>query len=131
RHRSRPGAVRGDRTPRGTPRRRKPAAAARDRGRPGQGALRILVRALPPLLGRPKGGAQDTSEARRAGLRRGVPATDPPDRPHQPQGAQQRAGGEEGRPRLRSEEHTSELQSPYDLVCRLLLEKKKKQYDSE
>src|SRR5207248_3699971 len=26
--------------------------------------------------------------------------------------------------RLRSEEHTSELQSPYDLVCRLLLEKK-------
>src|SRR5207248_9211952 len=24
---------------------------------------------------------------------------------------------------LRSEEHTSELQSPYDLVCRLLLEK--------
>src|SRR5207248_8677495 len=26
---------------------------------------------------------------------------------------------------LRSEEHTSELQSPYDLVCRLLLEKKK------
>src|SRR5437867_5969947 len=36
-----------------------------------------------------------------------------------------------GRPDLlarrafRSEEHTSELQSPYDLVCRLLLEKKK------
>src|SRR5207248_8731201 len=27
----------------------------------------------------------------------------------------------------RSEEHTSELQSPYDLVCRLLLEKKKHQ----
>src|SRR5207248_11251288 len=26
--------------------------------------------------------------------------------------------------RPRSEEHTSELQSPYDLVCRLLLEKK-------
>src|SRR5437773_8574311 len=32
-----------------------------------------------------------------------------------------------GRPRqLRSEEHTSELQSHHDLVCRLLLEKKKK-----
>src|SRR5437867_7258663 len=29
------------------------------------------------------------------------------------------------RERRRSEEHTSELQSPYDLVCRLLLEKKK------
>src|SRR5256885_5532645 len=29
------------------------------------------------------------------------------------------------RPRCRSEEHTSELQSPCNLVCRLLLEKKK------
>src|SRR2546426_8971217 len=29
--------------------------------------------------------------------------------------------------RRRSEEHTSELQSPCNLVCRLLLEKKKKQ----
>src|SRR5205807_5777106 len=29
---------------------------------------------------------------------------------------------------LRSEEHTSELQSPCNLVCRLLLEKKKKKY---
>src|SRR5256885_12108387 len=28
----------------------------------------------------------------------------------------------------RSEEHTSELQSPCNLVCRLLLEKKNKQY---
>src|SRR5699024_12067259 len=33
-----------------------------------------------------------------------------------------RAGGREG---PRSEEHTSELQSRFDLVCRLLLEKKK------
>src|SRR5699024_11359879 len=30
-------------------------------------------------------------------------------------------------PRQRSEEHTSELQSRFDLVCRLLLEKKKQQ----
>src|SRR5690348_17794884 len=30
-------------------------------------------------------------------------------------------------PIIRSEEHTSELQSPVHLVCRLLLEKKKKQ----
>src|SRR5256885_11940046 len=29
----------------------------------------------------------------------------------------------------RSEEHTSELQSPCNLVCRLLLEKKNKQHD--
>src|SRR5205807_9307784 len=31
-----------------------------------------------------------------------------------------------GRAAMRSEEHTSELQSPCNLVCRLLLEKKKK-----
>src|SRR5256885_3868964 len=30
---------------------------------------------------------------------------------------------------IRSEEHTSELQSPCNLVCRLLLEKKKHPYD--
>src|SRR5690349_23457022 len=37
------------------------------------------------------------------------------------------AGGGAARPRRgRSEEHTSELQSRRDLVCRLLLEKKKK-----
>src|SRR5690348_18065199 len=33
---------------------------------------------------------------------------------------------EEGADEERSEEHTSELQSPVHLVCRLLLEKKKK-----
>src|SRR5438876_3234459 len=32
----------------------------------------------------------------------------------------------DGELRLRSEEHTSELQSPVHLVCRLLLEKKKR-----
>src|SRR5256885_13908452 len=38
----------------------------------------------------------------------------------------QRSGGEERSLRaVRSEEHTSELQSPCNLVCRLLLEKKK------
>src|SRR6202011_1294447 len=31
----------------------------------------------------------------------------------------------------RSEEHTSELQSPMDLVCRLLLEKKKRRRGAE
>src|SRR5207248_9699458 len=34
-------------------------------------------------------------------------------------------------PGERSEEHTSELQSPYELVCRLLLEKKKKRSNSD
>src|SRR5256885_12181931 len=37
-----------------------------------------------------------------------------------------RAPGERPRGEGRSEEHTSELQSPCNLVCRLLLEKKKK-----
>src|SRR3712207_7831832 len=70
--------------------------------------------------------------------------------PHQPVAAQPAAGGERGgglrdpalvhpglpraapderprrRGRRRSEEHTSELQSRQYLVCRLLLEKKKK-----
>src|SRR5699024_12727370 len=32
---------------------------------------------------------------------------------------------------LRSEEHTSELQSRFDLVCRLLLEKKKKKQHTQ
>src|SRR5438309_5037045 len=47
-----------------------------------------------------------------------------------PQSAEEeRRGGDAGRaPALfpRSEEHTSELQSQFHLVCRLLLEKKKK-----
>src|SRR5438067_7778452 len=46
----------------------------------------------------------------------GVPDTDPLHQEH-------RRGSVSG---TRSEEHTSELQSRFDLVCRLLLEKKKK-----
>src|SRR5438034_2275862 len=47
---------------------------------------------------------------------------------HPMQPARNRADHSLSRPRLRarSEEHTSELQSHSDLVCRLLLEKKKK-----
>src|SRR5256886_5935184 len=47
--------------------------------------------------------------------------------PHRRRGrrARQSAGGLRRR-RFRSEEHTSELQSQSNLVCRLLLEKKKK-----
>src|SRR6266487_4523662 len=41
-------------------------------------------------------------------------------RPHQSLGGKT--------PAMRSEEHTSELQSPVHLVCRLLLEKKKRRY---
>src|SRR5258708_24943788 len=41
-------------------------------------------------------------------------------------GRQQQGGIGSGLSAVRSEEHTSELQSPDHLVCRLLLEKKKK-----
>src|SRR5256885_11038700 len=47
------------------------------------------------------------------------------DRGDQPGGGRLRPRDRAGR-RQRSEEHTSELQSPCNLVCRLLLEKKKK-----
>src|SRR5438094_4377389 len=60
----------------------------------------------------------------------------PPERAREPDSGKRLRGPRRPRrkplrPRLgrasqyaRSEEHTSELQSPYDLVCRLLLEKK-------
>src|SRR2546426_11152468 len=41
-------------------------------------------------------------------------------------GRRRPANGVPGARHTRSEEHTSELQSPCNLVCRLLLEKKKK-----
>src|SRR2546426_3026700 len=40
-----------------------------------------------------------------------------------------RQGGDPADSGFRSEEHTSELQSPCNLVCRLLLEKKKKRQE--
>src|SRR5690348_17889546 len=46
--------------------------------------------------------------------------------PHDDSGAVERARVDGPRAEGRSEEHTSELQSPVHLVCRLLLEKKKK-----
>src|SRR5438876_3237919 len=46
-----------------------------------------------------------------------------PPRPHPPRDGDAGAGRVAAGPR--SEEHTSELQSPVHLVCRLLLEKKK------
>src|SRR5690348_17834137 len=41
-----------------------------------------------------------------------------------------RSAAHSGAIRCRSEEHTSELQSPVHLVCRLLLEKKKHEWKS-
>src|SRR5207249_5175568 len=40
-------------------------------------------------------------------------------------------GGKQIVEAVRSEEHTSELQSRFDLVCRLLLEKKKKKHNKK
>src|SRR3989475_8295783 len=56
-----------------------------------------------------------------------VPGRDPRRRTHPP-ARPDVAGGEAASRRVRSEEHTSELQSQSNLVCRLLLEKKKKKH---
>src|SRR3989449_6048364 len=56
------------------------------------------------------------------------PAAGRPRRVAAPGGRVARAGR---RDRARSEEHTSELQSRLHLVCRLLLEKKKKKHDRQ
>src|SRR2546426_6837144 len=67
-------------------------------------------------LGKPVGDVQIAGPGgARAGAARGAGRGDSADR---------RGGAPRGR--VRSEEHTSELQSPCNLVCRLLLEKKKK-----
>src|SRR5690348_18205468 len=59
----------------------------------------------------------------RAPLRRGCTPSSRAPRPSTPRALTE---GSSRRLRGRSEEHTSELQSPVHLVCRLLLEKKKK-----
>src|SRR5699024_12345221 len=61
-----------------------------------------------------RGQAAADRAAARDGDARGHPASDQADQ-----------GVEAPAARSRSEEHTSELQSRFDLVCRLLLEKKK------
>src|SRR5688572_31073699 len=62
-------------------------------------------------------------------LRAGAVDEEGPPRPLAPRHGPSRDDGDLDRgrhPRARSEEHTSELQSQSNLVCRLLLEKKKK-----
>ena len=93
RRRARPGAGRRDR-PLPRPRRRgRDAAPSRyvvdvDSAAV---ALRLLVRAVPALLGRLPRHGRGRPADRRARLRRPLPHADPPDRRHQPQGRQQRA----------------------------------------
>src|SRR5690349_22182113 len=67
-----------------------------------------LFRSLPPSLGGPSSDSTDSRTWR------------------QSQRAQRSMRGRSSSRVVRSEEHTSELQSRRDLVCRLLLEKKKK-----
>src|SRR5437773_7236458 len=72
----------------------------------------------------PAGLAAGTPRAASAAAAAGPPAISPRLRPPPPARADLHRSP--GRPRRgRSEEHTSELQSHHDLVCRLLLEKKK------
>src|SRR5689334_24678630 len=61
--------------------------------------------------------------ARRRGARRADRACGPA---HRLAARRRRADRRGRRAKRRSEEHTSELQSQFHLVCRLLLEKKKK-----
>src|SRR5256885_9417364 len=70
----------------------------------------------------PEGGDVDLAELGARGLQRlGLPGPDA--------GLDVRMHGFGHGGGFRSEEHTSELQSPCNLVCRLLLEKKKKLLD--
>src|SRR5438067_10096444 len=75
--------------------------------------------ALPDLPGRARA---SFSSQRRSRRRRGLRARRAP--------AERLRHAARREPSARSEEHTSELQSRFDLVCRLLLEKKKKIYNN-
>src|SRR5215211_9469795 len=85
-----------------------PSSAGACGGPPGSGARRCAG-GRPPL---PTSPAFSLERCDECGGRRGQSRVAPPAR------ARRRGGS-------RSEEHTSELQSHSDLVCRLLLEKKK------
>src|SRR5688572_32131168 len=102
--------------------RHRPGHAVRDVLRRQRGHL--LVHGCCPLL---VAGEADPAELR---LYQSWGDFDDPDRQPQEFSAERscdRAGTVLGRGVTRSEEHTSELQSQSNLVCRLLLEKKKKQ----
>src|SRR5207247_11095510 len=71
------------------------------------------------------GGGQSAAAPARGARARGRSATRP-DHVQPTAGAEAQAEARAAEARPRSEEHTSELQSRVDLVCRLLLEKKKK-----
>src|SRR5690606_41890394 len=82
----------------------------------------------PPFPPRRSSDLAGQPRALQADVRRGLPgrlAAQPSD----PSAADARLRDHEGKPRIpRSEEHTSELQSRENLVCRLLLEKTNEPY---
>src|SRR5256885_5871144 len=79
-----------------------------------------LFRSCSSFLGRPSGDGQ----AQLAPCHELLPGRRLPHRPVGRPPERRGRGHAELRDQLRSEEHTSELQSPCNLVCRLLLEKK-------
>src|SRR2546426_3675493 len=66
-----------------------------------------------------------TTEIYTLSLHDALPISTRPERPLRTRSTTRRSSIGSARCRWRSEEHTSELQSPCNLVCRLLLEKKK------
>src|SRR5207249_8261888 len=96
---------------------RTASSIIRPAGRPARAARRAAARAAretPPRT-------PETAAGRRRAAARPRPAPCAP----RPRHGALRPRPPAGSP-ARSEEHTSELQSRFDLVCRLLLEKKKK-----
>src|SRR2546422_8634871 len=93
--------------------------------RPPRSTLFSLHDALPIC-----GGPQPENPALAGHSRADTPERRPADRVRGRRRQQTRdaGGSDRGVANLRSEEHTSELQSRLHLVCRLLLEKKKKKY---
>src|SRR2546429_6943108 len=85
-----------------------------------------MMRVSPPELAREFPGPQASTRTTFAPLRKSSSAVHPPKAPA-PTTITERGFGRANTRRPRSEEHTSELQSRLHLVCRLLLEKKKKQ----
>src|SRR5207248_7807475 len=103
----------------------RPAAARRHgiKGAPRQGGTTDRLRcALVTVAGSPGVPVQAPEAMMPPVCAAAAPLPGPPGTAGKTTGAA--AGGAKG-DGVRSEEHTSELQSPYDLVCRLLLEKKK------
>src|SRR5438105_12133538 len=74
---------------------------------------------------------RDVRRATALGGRRGCVSGRGPDQAGLGEGADWTGRNAAGPRAVRSEEHTSELQSRVDLVCRLLLEKKKKQKEEK